>query len=99
MATISNALLYGNGVVVCDLLPLTVGYIRSTLTQNFKLNTNLNRVLRIYLVINSFNMKMTKKDIKYIVKLFIAYPTSLIFGIIGYRKGFDKMIIWLNKDV
>jgi hypothetical protein len=44
-------------------------------------------------------MKMTKKDIKYIVKLFIAYPTSLIFGIIGYRKGFDKMIIWLNKDV
>jgi hypothetical protein len=43
-------------------------------------------------------MKMTKKDIKYIVKLFIAYPISLIFGIIGYRNGFDKMIIWLNKD-
>ena len=52
----------------------------------------------IHLVINSFNMKMTKKDIKYIVKLFIAYPISLIFGIIGYRNGFDKMIIWLNKD-
>lgn len=54
--------------------------------------------LRQYFVINSFKMKMTKKDIKYIIKLFIAYPTSLLFGIIGYRKGFDKMIMWLNKD-
>ncbi len=37
------------------------------------------------------------KDIKYILKLFIAYPLSLLLGIIGYRKGFDKMIKWLNN--
>jgi hypothetical protein len=40
-----------------------------------------------------------KKDIKYIVKLLIAYPTSLFFGLIGYRKGFKRMIVWLNKDL
>jgi hypothetical protein len=31
---------------------ITDGYIRSTLTRNLKISTNLNRVLRIYLVIN-----------------------------------------------
>ena len=36
---------------------LTVGYIRSTLTRNFKFSTNLNRVFRIYLVSNSNIMK------------------------------------------
>lgn len=40
---------------------------------------------------------MKSKDIKYLIKLMIACPSSLLFGIIGYRKGFDKMIIWLNK--
>jgi hypothetical protein len=49
----------------------------------------------IHLVINSFIMKL--KDIKYLTKLMIAYPTALLLGIIGYKKGFDKMIIWLNK--
>lgn len=41
---------------------------------------------------------MKLKDIKYLTKLLIAYPISLLLGIIGYRKGFDKMIVWLNKD-
>lgn len=40
---------------------------------------------------------MKLKDIKYLTKLLIAHPTALLFGIIGYKKGFDKMIIWLNK--
>ena len=40
---------------------------------------------------------MKLKDIKYLTKLMIAYPTALLLGIIGYKKGFDKMIIWLNK--
>lgn len=43
-------------------------------------------------------MKINKKDIIYIVKLFIAYPISFLFGLIGYRKGFEKMIKWLNTD-
>ena len=38
------------------------------------------------------------KDIKYLMKLIIAYPTAIFLGLIGYRKGFDKMITWVNKD-
>jgi len=38
-----------------------------------------------------------KNDIIYISKLFIAVPTAILFGIIRYKKGFDRMILWLNK--
>ena len=46
-----------------------------------------------------------KNDIKYLMKLIIAYPTAIILGLIGTftnkkgREGFDKMITWLNKDL
>jgi hypothetical protein len=41
---------------------ITVGYIRSTLTTNLKISTNLNRVLRIYLFSNSNIMKDFKLE-------------------------------------
>jgi hypothetical protein len=40
----------------------------------------------------------SKKDIKYLIKLIITYPTALFLGLFGYRESFDKMITWVNKD-
>lgn len=39
-----------------------------------------------------------KYKVKYLTKLLISYPMAFLFGIFSYRKGFDKMITWLNND-
>lgn len=64
--------------------------------QNFNKhqeNLNISDVIHR----NFYIMKL--KNIKYLTKLIIAYPSALLLGIIGYRKGFDNMIIWLNKGI
>ena len=43
-------------------------------------------------------MGILKNDIKYAFKMLIGFPMALLFGLFSCRKGFDKMIVWINKD-
>ena len=43
---------------------------------------------------------MTKKDKIYIIKFIVCHPIAILFGLIGCRSSFDKMIKWLdNKTI
>lgn len=43
-------------------------------------------------------MKISKKDVIYLLKLAVAYPSAIALGIFNCGKLFDKMMIWVNKD-